>query len=61
MLMSRRSQDRLIFNMGIPIPGKDSLNIEMDLMFLQGRVKQVSEACQQARAAKSFHAGRQHT
>ena len=28
MLKIRRSHDRLIFNMGIPIPGKDSLNIE---------------------------------
>ena len=29
MLKIRRSRDRLIFNMGIPIPGKDSLYIEM--------------------------------
>ena len=29
MLKIRRSCDRLIFNMGIPIPGKDGLNIEM--------------------------------
>ena len=29
MLKIRRSCDRLIFNMGIPIPGKDSLYIEM--------------------------------
>ena len=28
MLKIRRSRDRLIFNMGIPIPGKDSLYIE---------------------------------
>ena len=28
MLKIRRSHDRLIFNMGIPIPGKDSLYIE---------------------------------
>ena len=28
MLNIRRSHDRLIFNMGIPIPGKDSLYIE---------------------------------
>ena len=29
MLKIRRSHDRLIFNMGIPIPGKDGLYIEM--------------------------------
>ena len=29
MLKIRRSCDRLIFNMGIPIPGKDGLYIEM--------------------------------
>ena len=28
MLKIRRSHDRLIFNMGIPIPGKDGLYIE---------------------------------
>ena len=28
MLKIRRSRDRLIFNMGIPIPGKDGLYIE---------------------------------
>ena len=28
MLKLRRSHDRLIFNMGIPIPGKDGLYIE---------------------------------
>ena len=28
MLKKRRSHDRLIFNMGIPIPGKDGLYIE---------------------------------
>ena len=28
MLKTRRSRDRLIFNMGIPIPGKDGLYIE---------------------------------
>ena len=28
MLKIRRSRDRLIFNMGIPIPGKDDLYIE---------------------------------
>ena len=28
MLKIRRSRDRLIFNMGIPIPEKDSLYIE---------------------------------
>ena len=28
MLKIRRSCDRLIFNMGIPIPGKDGLYIE---------------------------------
>ena len=28
MLKIRRSRDRLIFNMGIPIPRKDSLYIE---------------------------------
>ena len=28
MLKVRRSRDRLIFNMGIPIPGKDGLYIE---------------------------------
>ena len=30
MLKIRRSHDRLIFNMGIPIPEKDGLNIETD-------------------------------
>ena len=30
MLKIRRSHDRLIFNMGIPIPGKDGLYIEME-------------------------------
>ena len=29
MLKIRRSRDRLIYNMGIPIPGKDGLYIEM--------------------------------
>ena len=29
MLKIRRSHDRLIFNMGMPIPGKDGLYIEM--------------------------------
>ena len=29
MLKIRRSHDRLIFNMGIPIPGKDGRHIEM--------------------------------
>ena len=29
MVKIRRSRDRLVFNMGIPIPGKDCLNIEM--------------------------------
>ena len=29
MLKIRRSRDRLIFNMGIPIPGKDGLYIEL--------------------------------
>ena len=29
MLKIRRSRDRLIFNMGIPIPGKDGLYNEM--------------------------------
>ena len=29
MLKIRRTRDRLIFNMGIPIPRKDSLYIEM--------------------------------
>ena len=33
MLKTRRSHDRLIFNMGIPIPGKDGLYIEMGLWF----------------------------
>ena len=28
MLKIRRFHDRLIFNMGIPIPGKDGLDIE---------------------------------
>ena len=28
MLKIRRSRDRLIFNMGIPVPGKDGLYIE---------------------------------
>ena len=28
MLKKRQSRDRLIFNMGIPIPGKDTLYIE---------------------------------
>ena len=28
MLKIRRSRDRLIFNIGIPIPGKDGLYIE---------------------------------
>ena len=28
MLKIRQSQDRLFFNMGIPIPGKDGLYIE---------------------------------
>ena len=28
MLKIRRSRDRLIFDMGIPIPGKDGLYIE---------------------------------
>ena len=28
MLKIRRSRDRLIFNMGIPMPGKDGLYIE---------------------------------
>ena len=28
MLKVRRSRDRLVFNMGIPIPGKDGLYIE---------------------------------
>ena len=30
MLKIRRSRDRLIFNMGIPIPGKDGLYIETE-------------------------------
>ena len=30
MLKIRRSRDRLIFNMEIPIPGKDGLYIEME-------------------------------
>ena len=29
MLKKRRSRHRLIFNMGIPIPGKDGLYIEI--------------------------------
>ena len=34
MLKIRRSRDSLIFNMGIPIPVKDSLNIETDPYYL---------------------------
>ena len=34
MLKIRRSHDRLIFNMAIPIPGKDSLYIEMGLWLI---------------------------
>ena len=33
MLKMRRSRDRLIFNMGIPIPGKDRLYIETGSRF----------------------------
>ena len=33
MLKIRRSRDSLIFNMGIPIPGKDGLYIEMGPCF----------------------------
>ena len=34
MLKIRRSHERLIFKMGIPIPGKDDLYIETGLKFL---------------------------
>ena len=34
MLKIRRSRDRLIFNMGIPILGKDNLYIETEPWFL---------------------------
>ena len=35
MLKTRRSHDRPMFNMGIPIPRKDSLYIEMGPCFLR--------------------------
>ena len=34
MLKIRRSRDRLIFNMGIPIPGKDGLYIEPGAQYI---------------------------
>ena len=34
MLRIRRSRDRLIFNMGIPIPGEDGLHIETGIRFI---------------------------
>ena len=37
MLKIRRSHDRLIFNMGIPIPGKDGLYIEIGPWFSHGK------------------------
>ena len=38
MLKLRRYHDRLIFNMGIPIPGKDGLYIEKGTFFLVSSV-----------------------
>ena len=34
MLKIRRSRDRLIFNMGVPIPGKDGLYIDTDTFYM---------------------------
>ena len=42
MLKIRRSHDRLIFNMGIPIPGKDGLYIETGLRSLHSNTCLVS-------------------
>ena len=43
MLKIRRSCDRLIFNMGIPIPGKDSLYIETGPWCWMGNSQQLNQ------------------
>ena len=57
MLKIRRSRDRLIFNIGIPIPDKDGLYIEMGPWCLQATDHCLRQCC--ARSMLSYNISKQ--